>query len=160
MDFRERLQKAVARGQQTGDRLAQERAQKALSEEELHRLHSKYQLELSEHIETCVGELATHFPGFKLESVIGDKGWGSAIQRDDLNFEGGKRNNLFSRFEIAVRPFSPAHVLEVSAKGTVHNKEIYNRSQFQPLERVDLASFMNMIDQWVLEYAELYAAKS
>ncbi|MFP6657550.1 MAG: hypothetical protein VB853_05170, partial [Pirellulales bacterium] len=62
--------------------------------------------------------------------------------------------------EMVVRPFAAYHVLELTAKGTIRNREIYNRKHFQKLHEVDTDSFVEMIDQWVLEYAELYAAQS
>lgn len=46
------------------------------------------------------------------------------------------------------------------AKGTIRNKEVYNRNQYQLLTHVDIASFRDLIDRWILEYAELFAAKS
>ncbi len=46
------------------------------------------------------------------------------------------------------------------AKGTVRNKEIYNRSQFQLLAEADINMFAQLVDQWVLEFAELYAARA
>lgn len=160
MDFQQRLEKAVERGNHAGNARAKAAAQAAISEEECKRLHTKYRLELSEHIEEVVQQLPQHFPGFRFESVVGERGWGAAISRDDLVLDAGKRSNSFSRLEVAVRPYSSAHVLELTAKGTIRNKEIYNRSHYQLLGQVDLASFSNLVDLWVLEYAELYAAKS
>ena len=61
---------------------------------------------------------------------------------------------------MTVRQFAPSHVLELVAKGTIRNKEIYNRNQYQMLTHVDIASFRELIDRWVLEYAELFAAKN
>ena len=61
---------------------------------------------------------------------------------------------------MVVRPLGNYGVLELTAKGTIRNKEIYNRKQFQKLAEVDLDSFLELVDLWVLEYAELYAAKS
>lgn len=160
MDFQERLEKAIQRGQRSQDAEARARADRAMGEEELKRLHTSYRLELSEHIETCLRQLGSHFPGFRYEPVVGASGWGAAIARDDLTLSAGKRTNHFSRLELAVRPFSASHVLELAAKGTIRNKEIYNRSQYQLLSHVDMASFRELADRWVLEYAELYAAKS
>ena len=51
------------------------------------------------------------------------------------------------------------HVLDLTAKGTIRNKEVFNRSFFEKLADVDLDKFRELIDVWVLEYAELYAAK-
>jgi hypothetical protein len=95
-----------------------------------------------------------------MESVVGERGWGAALSRDDLVVQGGKRTNYYSRLEMAVRPFSNLHVLELAAKGTIRNKEIYNRSHYQLLADVDVTSFTELIDLWVLEYAELFAAKN
>ena len=131
----------------------------AIGEEELKRLHSQYRLELSEHIEQCMRQLPQHFPGFRYETLVGQAGWGAAISRDNLSLSGGKRENLFSRLEMVVRPFSSSHVLELAAKGTIRNKELFNRNQYQLLSHVDIASFRELADRWTLEYAELYAAK-
>ena len=160
MDFHERLEKAIQRGQLAQDAAARARAEAALGEEELKRLHSQYRLELSDHIETCVKQLPQHFPGFRHETLVGAKGWGAAISRDDLSLSAGKRENLFSRLEVVVRAFSNLHVLELAAKGTIRNKETFNRSQYQMLDQVDITLFRDLVDRWVLEYAELYAAKS
>jgi hypothetical protein len=159
MDFQQRLEKAIQRGKRAHDAEAQARAEQAMGEEELKRLHTQYRLELSEHIEHCLRQLPQHFPGFRYETLVGASGWGAAISRDDLSLSDGRRANLFSRLEVVVRPFSVSHVLELVAKGTVRNKEIYNRSQYHRLADVDVASFRDLVDRWILEYAELYAAK-
>jgi hypothetical protein len=159
-DFHDRLEKAIQRGQHALDARERERAEAALGEEELKRLHTQYRLELSEHIEDCLGKLPRHFPGFRYETLVGDRGWGGALSRDDLSVAGGRRENHFSRLELGVRQFSASHVLELAAKGTIRNKEIYNRTQYQLLADVDVATFREMIDRWILEFAELYAASA
>ncbi len=157
-DFQKRLEKAIQRGQHALDARERERAEAALGEEELKRLHTQYRLELSEHVEACLRQLAQHFPGFRYETLVGDRGWGAALSRDDLAIRDGQRENHFSRLEMGVRPFSTSHVLELTAKGTIRNKEIYNRTQYQLLADADVETFGEMIDRWILEYAELYAA--
>jgi hypothetical protein len=159
MDFKERLEKAVQRGQQLGDARLRAQQEQVLGEAELRRMHSQNRLELSERIENCLRQLPAHFPGFRYESMVGDRGWGAAISRDDLDLSGGRRTNFFSRLEVTVRPFSPLHVLELTAKGTVRNKEIFNRNHFQLLTEADVKAFDELIDHWVLEFAELYAAR-
>jgi hypothetical protein len=159
MNFEDRLKKAVERGRRRADAQAQERESEALSEEELKRLHSQYRLQLSEHIEECLQRLATHFPGFRLETIYGDRGWGGACFRDDFRVRSGKRDNDYSRLEMTVRPFSSYHVVDLTAKGTIHNKEIFSRNVFEKIEDVDPQRFLELIDVWVLEYAEIYAAK-
>lgn len=160
MDFEKRLEKAIERGQRRGDEQAKAAAQQAVSEEELKRLHTRYRLDLSEHIESCLRRLPDHFPGFRYETVVGDRGWGAAVSRDDVGRSpDGGRKNFFSRLEMTIRPFSTYHVLELTAKGTVRNKEAYNRTHYQRLAEVDPRTFSDMIDLWVLEYAELYAAR-
>ena len=49
---------------------------------------------------------------------------------------------------------------DVNAKGTVRNRELFSRAQYQRLTEVDLQLLTDAVDRWVLEYAELYAAKS
>jgi len=156
MDFDKRLQEAITRGQRQQAAKTQDTARQAVSEEELRRLHSQYRLELSDHIEQAVRQLPDHFPGFRYESLSGDRGWGAGISRDDVR-RGG---NSFSRLEVAVRPYSPSQVLELTAKGTIANKELFNRTHFQRIWEVDLASYRQMIDLWILEYAERYAAQA
>ncbi len=160
MDFQQRLEKAIQRGQRSHDAEARARAEQAMGSEELKRLHSQYRLQLSDHIEQCLRQLPQHFPGFRFETLVGSRGWGAAISRDDLSLSDGRRENLFSRLEVVVRPFSTSRVLELAAKGTIRNKEIYNRNQYQLLADVDTATFRELVDRWILEYAELYAAKS
>ena len=65
-------------------RTLQSENERALSEEELKRLHSQYRLQLSEHIERCLSTLPGHFPGFRFETVVAERGWGAAVFRDDL----------------------------------------------------------------------------
>lgn len=159
MDFQKRLEKAAERGQKVGNARARAEAEKTVTEKEFARLHSQYRLKLSEHIEACLKQLAEQFPGFRFETIVGEAGWGAAISRDDIRVRSGRRTNYFSRLEMLVRPASKYHVLDLAAKATVANKELFNRSHFQRLTEVDLTSFDEMIDLWVLEYAELYAAK-
>jgi hypothetical protein len=154
------MQRAIDRGTRAaGQRRGQEAAQ-ALSEEQCKRLHSQFRLQLSDHIEKCLRRLPQFLPGFEYENVISDRGWGAAANRDDADLGRGRaRSNVFSRLEVVVRPFSSAHVLEIQSNGTVRNKEVFNRAHFQPLGEVDIERFKEIVDQWVPEYAELYAAR-
>jgi len=155
MDFDQRLKEAISRGERQNATKKQDAARDAVSEDELRRLHSQYRLELSEHIEQAMRRLPDHFPGFRYESLSGERGWGASISRDDVR-RGG---NSFSRLEVAVRPYAPTQVVELTAKGTISNKEIFNRTHFQRIWEVDLASFRQMIDLWIIEFAERYAAR-
>lgn len=158
MDFQERLQRAVERGQQARDTRGREAAAKALSEEESRALHSEYRLELSERIGVCLGQLVDQFPGFQFESIVGDEGWGSVVSRDDIALgDAGKPVNLYSRMQMLIRPFSEGRIVEMVAKATIRNREVFNRSRYQMLGQVDVESFAENIDLWVLEYAEKFA---
>lgn len=159
MDFEQRLQRAIQRGEQSRDAKDREAAGRAMSEEECKRLHSQYRLELSEHIERCLQRLPDHFPGFRFETIVGDRGWGAAVSRDDVGLGEGGRRNLYSRLEIAVRPYSALHVLEVGAKGTIRNREVFNRNQYQKLAEADPQVLRDSIDLWIFEYAERYSAE-
>ena len=166
-DFQKRLEKAIERGYRASHVRARAEAEKALSEQELRRLHTQYRLELSEHIERCLEDVVRHIPGFRMEPVVSERGWGAAVSRDD--FQPGRLRGLphsgepaarFSRLEMLVRPVSEYFVLELTAKATIRDKECFNRTHYQRLSEVDLASFTGLVDLWVLEFAELYAAKS
>ncbi len=160
MDFHERLEKAIQRGLRASDAQARARAERELNEKELARLHSKFRLDISDRIERCLRQVADQFPGFRFETLYGEKGWGAGISRDDLRVRAKRRTSLFSRLEMVIRPPNQYQVLELAAKGTVHNREVFNRSQYQKLTEVDLTTFHEWVDNWSLEFAELYAAKS
>ena len=158
MGFDERLQKAIQRGKRRNESRRREAAEEALSAEELKRLHNQYRLHLSEQIEECLGQLPHHFPGFDYETIFGERGWGAACWRDDIRMRTGRRENDYSRLEMTIRPFGSYHVVELAAKGTIRNKEVFNRTYYEKIEDADAAKFAELIDVWVLEYAELYAA--
>ena len=103
--------------------------------------------------------LGDRFPGFRPETIIDERGWGTAISREDIRLKAGRGDTCFSRLEMLIRPVSSAFVLEFAAKATVCNRELFNRTHYQRLSEVDTTSFDEMIDLWVLEYAERYAAE-
>lgn len=158
-DFQQRLQSAIQRGEKRGERHEQAARQSQLTEEEFKRLHTKYRLSMSDYIERAIEGVAQHFPGFRKETLYGEVGWGAACWRDDLIVEAGKRSNLYSRLELMIRPPSSYHVLELKGKGTVANKEHFNRSHFVPLQEVDEDEFKRLIQTWAIDYAEFYASK-
>jgi hypothetical protein len=158
LEFQERLQRAVERGQQARDTRGRDAAAKALSEEESRALHSQYRLELSEHVSNCLAQLVDQFPGFQLESIVGEEGWGAVVSRDDLALdEANKATNLYSRMQMLIRPFSEGRIVELVVKATIRNREVFNRARYQMLGQVDLESFSEHVDLWVLEYAEKYS---
>jgi GTP1/Obg family GTP-binding protein len=160
-DFDKRLEKAIERGQRAGNLRAEAEAQKELSERELRRRHTDYRLKLSEHIESCLRQIPDHLPGFRFDSIVSERGWGAAASRDDVELRRGQKPvSHFSRLEMLIRPLAESYVLELSAKATVRNRERFRRTHYQRLADVDLESFTGLIDLWVLEFAELYAAKS
>jgi hypothetical protein len=158
MSFRDRLQRATERGRQTRAAQENEAAARALSEEECRRLHAQYRNELNDHIEKCLSDLAETFPGFRLETIVDESGWGAGVSRDDFGMTAGKRNTFFSRMKIVVSPYSSYRVLAITAKGTVRNKESLSRNHYQPLADADMQTFRELIETWALDYAELYAA--
>ena len=163
MNFDQRLERAIERGHRQRDAESRERALLAMSEEECKNLHSRSRLELSEHIETCLRKLADYFPGFDYETLMTADGWGAKIRRDDLApGVAGSRGlvHYYSHMEMLVRPYSPTRIVELVARGAIRNKEVLSRSHFQPLTRVDIESYRDVVDQWVLEYAEKFSAKA
>lgn len=159
MEFDQRLQRAIQRGQQTRDTRDQARQAEKLSSAELRDRYSQARLQLSEHIEGCLRKLADHFPGFRYDSILGDEGWGAKITRDDLQLTRGQApSTQYSRLELVVTPLGSKPIIELTAKGTIRNREVLSRRHYQYLEQVDAQSFSELIDLWVLEYAEQYAA--
>ena len=159
-DFESRLESAISRGRQRATHQASEERKKELTEEEKRRLHTTHRLTLSERIERVIQRVADHFPGFLQESMYGEVGWGAACFRDDLRIEQGRRTNQYSRLEMVIRPHSDSNVLDLKGKGTVLNRELFNRNFFAPISDVNVSEFENLIDAWAIEYAEVYAAKS
>jgi len=160
MTFDDRLRQAIERGQKRSEFLAREAAAKAWTEEEFRRLHSQLRLRLSEQIESCLKRLPNYFPGFQYETMYGDRGWGGACSRDDLVISRGSRTTNYSRLEVTIRPYTSLHVLDLAAKGTIRNREVFNRNYFEELATADEPKFRDLIDAWVLEYAELYTART
>ena len=157
-DFDDKLKQAAARGANRASSSQSEAERKRIETEEFRALHSKIRLELSERIESVMKKIADLFPGFRYQTVFGDAGWGGACVRDDLSIERGRRENKYSRFEMAVRPVNEFYILDLQAKGTIANRELLTRSFYQPLGEVDLGKFRELIDSWALTYAELYTA--
>jgi hypothetical protein len=160
MTFDDRLRQAIERGHKRSEAEARAAAAKALTEEEYRRLHSQVRLALSEHIESCLKRLPNFFPGFQYETMYGDRGWGGACFRDDLRISRGTRTTDYSRLEVTIRPYSSLHVLDLAAKGTIRNKEVFDRNYFEELATADEPKFRDLVDAWVLEYAEMYAART
>ncbi|MBL8854336.1 MAG: hypothetical protein JNK57_10230, partial [Planctomycetaceae bacterium] len=98
MDFQKRLQDAIHRGTQRGSDKKSDGADE-LTPEKLKNLHNKYRLELSNYIEVVLKQVVDQLPGFNIESLFGEKGWGAAIFRDDLLLTRKQRENHYSRLE-------------------------------------------------------------
>lgn len=160
MDFEKRLKHAINKGRAAKDEETRQEVGKKMSEEEFRNLHLKYRLELTEHIDSCLKKLADHFPGFQFSTVMGEEGWGSRITRDDVNLSRGKARTLYSRLEMIVRPFTETHIIELVAKATIRNKETFNRSHYQFVAEADLQSFQDLMDLWILEFAEQFSFQS
>lgn len=163
MNFDQRLERAIERGQRQRDADSRERTLQAMTEEECKNLHSKSRLELSEHVEACLRKLADYFPGFDYETLMSADGWGARIRRDDLAPGAAGTKGLvhyYSHVEMLIKPYSAARIVELVARGAIRNKEVLSRSHFQQLSQVDIEVFKDVIDQWVLEYAERYSARS
>jgi hypothetical protein len=158
-EFEERLKNAVTRGASRAESLQSAEERKRQEAEELRRLHTKYRLELTDHIEQAVKKLIDMFPGFRYQGVFGGGGWGSACVRDDLVIERGSRSNKYSRLEIVVRPVTEFNVLDLQAKGTIADRELMSRSLYHPVAQFDMAKFQKAVDDWVIAYAELYSMK-
>lgn len=159
MDFNERLQRAVERGQTRRDAELRAQTQAQMTEEQFRALHSQSRLELSDHLEAGLHKLADTFPGFSFQTVATPDGFGAKIIRDDLRSRGGKPlAHEYSHLEFVIRSYSPRHLLEISCRGAIANKEVLQRTHYQVLNRLDTDTFREQIDHWILEYAEKFAA--
>lgn len=155
MDFDRKLQEAIQRGQTRNDAMAKARKTDQLSKDELKHRHTDFRLRVSEHIESALRKTAEHFPGFRYETVYGEKGWGGALYRDDL-MRGGA---MFSRLEIVVRPLGEFPVVVLGGKGTIRNRELFAWSHHEEIEEATSDSLNTVVDGWILNYAEQFAAK-
>jgi hypothetical protein len=159
MSFDDRLRRAIERGEKTRDARGRAELARELSLDELRTLHSRYRLDLTEHVEAALKKLADHLPGFKYQSLVSEDGWGGRLTRDDLHLVPGRPpESRYSRLEVLIAPFSPAGILEFTVKGAVRNREVVNRKHYHKLADLDVDAFSELIDQRVLEFAELYAA--
>ncbi len=159
MDFEDQLKKAISRGQEHGSLRKSSADSKEQTEEFLKNRHAEFRLQLSEYIEAGVKKLSDHFPGFQFETVYGDRGWGGAVFRDDITRgKSGKSGSYYSRLEVTVRPFNEFKVLNISGKGTIHDKECFNWNYFKDIPDVSVDDFKEKIDSWILVYAEKFAS--
>jgi len=158
-EFEDRLQRAIHRGHSAREEEGRKAGEQQATEEQLKSRHSELRLALSDHIEVCLRRLCDHFPGFEFSTVVNEDGWGARITRDDVNMRAGTSNNLYSRLEMLIRPWSDTHILELTTKGTIRNKESLNRTNFRFLHEATIEGFSEVIDGLALEFAELYAAQ-
>ena len=156
--FDDRLKKAIDRGQKSRDAEGQAAGKQQSTKEELRSLHSSLRLAVSEHIEECLRKLCDHFPGFEYSTVMNEDGWGARIVRDDINLQQGVNRNLYSRLEMLVKSFSEAHIIEVTTKGTIRNKESLNRNNFKFLHEATEEGIVEIVDNLVIEFAQQYSA--
>lgn len=155
MDFEEKLKQAIERGHRRGAASADAQRRQKMSESEIRSRHNQIRLHVSDHIEKAMRKLADHFPGFQTEILYGEKGWGAAMTRDDVT---GPGRTMFSRLELFVRPLSSLGIVDMIAKGTIRNRELFSRNYYDELESTNIEKLEQLIDTWLLEYAELYAA--
>ncbi|MBL8889365.1 MAG: hypothetical protein JNL67_05270 [Planctomycetaceae bacterium] len=157
MDFQKRLHDAIQRG---SDRASGKKNGDAdeLTPEKLKNLHNRYRLELSTYIEGVARQVIDQLPGFNLETLFGEKGWGAAISRDDLMLTRKQRENHYSRLEIFVRPMNDYYLVDLVSKATIRNREIWTRNVYHPLTEVNLATLREQVDLWAVQFAELYSA--
>ncbi len=157
-EFEEQLKKAIERGQRINDARQAEEKQAQMSADQLKIRHNEFRLKLSERIERTLQSLVQQLPGFEYENIYGSRGWGGAVSRDELVIAGGQRSNAYSRLEVTVKPLREMNIVDIGAKGTVKNREVFTRQHYRTIEQVDLDEFLETIDRWVLEFAQLYMA--
>ena len=84
---------------------------------------------------------------------------GRRVFRDDITRGNtGKSGDFYSRLEITVRPLNEFSVLNISGKGTIHDKEYFNWNFFKDIPDISVQEFEEKIDSWILIYAEKFAS--
>jgi hypothetical protein len=160
MDFESKLREAIERGQTRNAARTSAEKKEAMTKEEIRNRHNEFRLNLSEHIESSFKQLAAHIPGFEYKMIYGSKGWGGALSRDDIDRgPDGKAGSFFSRIEITVRPQNEFNVVNIVGKGTIRDKEIFNWNHYEDILASDQKAFTDMIDKWILQFAEAFAAR-
>ena len=161
-DFADRLDRAIERGSRLKQQSRREQQAEELSREQAKEMHGTARLALTEQIESVLKTLCDRFPGFEYEGVYSTEGWGGAIYRNDISLErtasSRSSRDVYSRFQLHVTPIGEVPLLELVGKGTVRNRELFNRRHFERLPEFDLDPFQEMVVSWSLEYAEQYAA--
>lgn len=160
MDFENKLREAIERGQNRNAARVNAEKKATITKEDIRNRHNEFRLNLSEHIETSFKKLASHFPGFDYETLYGEKGWGGALSRNDIDRgPDGKAGSFFSRVEITVRPQNEFNVVNITGKATIRDKEIFNWNHFEDILDANQESFTELIDTWILQFAETFAAR-
>lgn len=160
MDFESKLEQAIQRGQDRNAAKNDAQKKSKMSKEDMRNRYNEFRLNLSDHIEVGLKKLANHFPGFDYETIYGSKGWGGAMSRNDLDRgRDGKAGSFFSRIEITVRPQNEFNVMNIAGKGTIRDKEMFTWNHFEGILEAEQADFEKMVDNWILQFAEQFAAR-
>ena len=160
MNFEDRIEQAIQRGQQRSAKKTEQLKQQALTAEQIKSRHNEFRLALSEHIEASLKRLAEHFPGFDYEMIYGARGWGGAIFRSDLTKgPDGRSGSFFSRLEIAVKGLNEYNVVNIAGKGTISDREVFTWNHFRDVDVANKDEFCGIIDTWIVEFAEQFAAR-
>lgn len=160
MDFDSELEAAIKRGQQRNEKRQSSARQAEMTAEQIRNRHNDFRLNLSDHIEAGMKKMANHFPGFDYETIYGERGWGGAISRNDIDRgKNGRAGSFFSRLEITVRPQNEYNVVNIAGKGTIRDKEIFNWNHYEGVTDAKQETFAQLIDKWMLEFAEQFAAR-
>jgi len=157
MDLEKKLQQAIERGKSKKD-TTQAGDPNQWTPQRLKNHHNNIRLALSDYIESVLKKVDDMVPGFKSEILFGDKGWGTAIYRDDFAMINGSRQNLYSRLEVFVRSMNEYHVVDVATKATIGNKELWNKNFYQEIPEADQNKMQEKVDQWAVEFVEAYTA--
>jgi len=136
MDFEDKLEQAIQRGQNRNTAENKAKKESELSKEAIRNRYNEIRLNLSDHIEQ----------GLKSRNDL-DRG------------PDGKAGSFFSRVEMMVRPQNEFDVINIVGKGTIRDKEMFVWNHFDGIAESDQAQFIQMIDNWLLQFAEQFAAR-
>ena len=78
MEFEDKLQRAIQRGQERTSARANAQKKVEASKEDIRNRHNEFRLNLSDHIEACLKKVGTAFSGLRLRNDLRHKGLGGS----------------------------------------------------------------------------------
>ena len=126
-----------------------------MTKKELQRLHSQARLELASTSSAACGSWPTAFPAFASRRSWIRAAGARRISRDDLRLRRGTAaTSCFSRLEMLITPITPRRCWNWPPKARSATARSSAARNISVSPSPHMPVFANLIDLWVLEYAE------